>query len=125
MLTVAARGVGAGVSGRSSSSSRSSSAIGSFPSLPFITSAISHPWLRQQTFRRKAAAKSTERRAKWPSQAVDGSIGRSINTPGGNRTPNLPLWRRLLYQLSYRRRLGARDQGIEDRGSLWQLPSRT
>jgi hypothetical protein len=27
-----------------------------------------------------------------------------FHTPGGNRTPNLPLWRRLLCQLSYRRR---------------------
>src|SRR5205085_4369486 len=34
------------------------------------------------------------------------------NTPGGNRTPNLPLWRRPLCQLSYRRKkAGARAQG--------------
>src|SRR5688572_20875711 len=29
---------------------------------------------------------------------------RGANTPGGNRTPNLPLWRRPLCQLSYWRR---------------------
>src|SRR4051812_45853473 len=31
------------------------------------------------------------------------SLARSPNTPGRNRTCNLPLWRRLLCQLSYRR----------------------
>src|SRR5205823_3876041 len=43
-----------------------------------------------------------------------------ISTPGGTRTPNLPLWRRLLYQLSYWRN----SFWIFDFGFLIELKSK-
>src|SRR5581483_6571706 len=63
----------------SCSDGKSSSAIASFLSEFFVTEAIT-------------------------SFSEPGLLDPAYNTPGGNRTPNLPLWRRLLCQLSYWRR---------------------